>query len=258
MDDSSLSPRAFLSDLLIALGALPFDPSTSAPPSNLLDATSAPPELRSLLLTLHALFPHELLPALDLLDRRLVTRLIPYTLPSPPPDHGHPVSEQESTAVGQGDRDKAVYYVQSTAGAFAPFASEEHAGRGRGRPRRSDADAHATMLRYEVRLRPWNCSCPAFAFAAFEGGAQRESPDGDEQEEQSGAEGVEQSGEEREEHGGNEGDGFGGLRRRGEGAVCKHLLACLLVDRCKVFEGCVEEKVVDWKEMAGWAAGWVE
>nr|POE93016.1 hypothetical protein CFP56_64123 [Quercus suber] len=56
-------PRALIAKLLTSL---------SQDPNPLARATS---RQRALLLTLHVLFPHDLLPALDLLDRELVARL---------------------------------------------------------------------------------------------------------------------------------------------------------------------------------------
>lgn len=88
------------------------------------------------LLTLHFLFPHELLPALDILDRRLVNgfRYVENPPDSPP----------------------VVYYVQS-----ASAVTESNSGRtanSRFRNAWIPSKAH-----YEVRLDSWNCSCPAFA-----------------------------------------------------------------------------------------------
>ena len=51
---------------------------------------------------------------------------------------------------------------------------------------------------------------------------------------------------------------FGGISL-GDGMppVCKHLLACVLAERCKgLFGGFVEERDVSVEEAAGWAAGW--
>lgn len=51
---------------------------------------------------------------------------------------------------------------------------------------------------------------------------------------------------------------FGGVTL-GEGMppLCKHLLACVLAERCKgVFGECVEERRVSVETAAGWAAGW--
>ena len=39
--------------------------------------------------------------------------------------------------------------------------------------------------------------------------------------------------------------------------MCKHLLACVFVERCKgLFGGFVEDREVGVEEAAGWAAGW--
>ena len=238
-----LSPRRFLTNILATLSSLPAPSSPTALPTNPLTDPSAPAELKSLLLTLHALFPHELLPALDLLDRRLLTRLVPRTAATTDP------AGAGDAPTATGDRDAAVYYVQSAALAPGIDAAAERGFRGRGRPRRGDAEPTAPGRRYEVRLRAWNCSCPAFTFAAFGGGAR--GPAG---------EGVgEAGGEGREwEWAWGEDGSFGGLRRGGEAPMCKHLMACVLAERCGVFGGFVEGRVVGWDEMAGWAAGWVE
>jgi hypothetical protein len=49
---------------------------------------------------------------------------------------------------------------------------------------------------------------------------------------------------------------FGGLSR-GEGMpMCKHLLACVMVERWREFGDGVEERRVSVEELAGWGAGW--
>lgn len=98
---------------------------------------------------------------------------------------------------------------------------------------------------YEVRLRGWNCTCPAFIFASFAI--------------------LENNDAVRESHNHSFEDGnvlagttFGGLMI-GEGIdvpVCKHILACLLVERGGEFEGFVEDREVGEDQLAGWAAGW--
>lgn len=97
-------------------------------------------------------------------------------------------------------------------------------------------------------MRSWNCTCPAFAFAAFPP--------------------INGSGD---EDGGGEEDGWdGGDSRDGEGVLgglmtgkgrevlpmCKHLLACVLVERIEALGGYVEEREGSLEEVAGWAAGW--
>jgi hypothetical protein len=51
---------------------------------------------------------------------------------------------------------------------------------------------------------------------------------------------------------------FGGVSLGAEmPPVCKHLLACVLAEKCKgVFGECVEERKVGVELAAGWAAGW--
>ena len=71
----------------------------------------------------------------------------------------------------------------------------------------------------------------------------------------SSAEAQQGGGEQREQQGGEW--VFGGVRRgRMVPPVCKHLLACVLVDRVQLFRGLVEDKVVSREELAGWCAGW--
>lgn len=38
--------------------------------------------------------------------------------------------------------------------------------------------------------------------------------------------------------------------------MCKHLLACIMVERWKGFGENVEERGVSVEELAGWGAGW--
>lgn len=259
-------PRAFVASLLSALPS-----PTQASTHNLADLK---PKEKNLLLTLHVLFPNEFLPALDLLDRNLVTRfrIRQDTAPGakdaatapdaaapvvavaadphanddanrarnasaqpPPPTAPAPSSnEHDTSSAGARELIAPVYYVRS--------AQHQHQRRASryGTP-------HDAATSYEVRLDAWNCSCPAFAFAAFpsEGPA---------------AEGLDVlMGADSEDYGVRDDAewSFGGLDL-GEGnvPVCKHLLACVLVERCKLFEGHVEDGVVGLDEAAGWAAGW--
>ena len=95
-------------------------------------STSDISQAKSGLLTLHFLFPHELLPALDLLDRKLVTRM-------------KLIGPKNETSQNE------VYYVQSASATTS-------------RPSRHQTTA---PISYEVRLLVWNCTCPAFAYSAF-------------------------------------------------------------------------------------------
>lgn len=203
------TPAQFLNSLLSTppFHPLSFLPSSSTPllPLN--------PNVKPLLLTLHSLFPSELLPALDILDRRLITRVvIDYSIS---PAEGKPRIDTRE----EQNRDEAfVYYVRSSY-----------------RPRRAHSRAN---LNYEVRTKASNCTCPAFAFAAF-------GYDG-------GGEATDTSQRTRDE------GRLGGLMLGNQVPVCKHLLACILAERCAGLEDCLEKRKVGREEMAGWAAGWIE
>ncbi|KAL8807023.1 MAG: hypothetical protein Q9182_001004 [Xanthomendoza sp. 2 TL-2023] len=209
---------------------------------------SASPPVKSLLLTLHVLFPNELLPALDLLDRRLVTRLI---LDSSGRDNNEESEEGLPPDVSKEEhvkeKGRTVYYVRSSQQPRSRFAA--------GSSRTYDALA-GTGQSYEVRLRAWNCSCPAFAFASVASmgedllsglvvheGDRAKDP----------IEGVEPT----DWGADNGGWKFGGLiRGEGEVPVCKHLLACYLAESWNRLEGFVDVRIVSREEMSGWAAGW--
>ena len=114
-----------------------------------------------------------------------------------------------------------------------------------GRQRGTGAAAQAWHpgAHYEVRVRAWSCSCPAFVFAAFPAAKSEQN----ENEKLKGGrigEGVEK------------GRMFGGLLLGSDMPVCKHLFACVLVEFGGLFKEFVEERVVSVEEVAGWAAGW--
>lgn len=109
---------------------------------------------------------------------------------------------------------------------------------------------------YHVHVEAWNCSCAAFAFAAF-AAASSSMPwrsDGDGGELYGMREGIGGSGNEENEW------EFGGLSHDGREEsggvpVCKHLLACVLVERWEdVLGSYVKEKEVSREEMAGYGA----
>lgn len=202
------SSRSVVDALFTALSNIPETHMTTpadplSPGINALSSLS--PKDKQLFVTLHCIFPNELLPALDLLDRRLMTRF-------------------------ERDNRTALYYVRST--------QTSQARRHRSIP----AVAHS----YEVRLTAWNCGCPAFALAAFNAAAL---PD-DSLSQDSEAQAVESCM-------GRDG-GFGGCSLRDRvPPVCKHLLACYLVERCPLLlGGYVDVKIASIEEMAAWAAGW--
>jgi hypothetical protein len=283
-------PRHFLTSLINAISDIPLSQPQPQPhrhheASNPLKAV--PHSYRPLLTTLHVLFPTLLLPALDLLDRRLVTRL--WLVPkrsdearyASPDDDGE--SDTEMDADG-GEEEVGVYKPEPAASsgqarprrrARSPSAKlgEEEEGR---EPVshiftvRSSQSAHPRRKRdvmlggvtedpgqkkYVVRLGAWNCTCAAFAFAAFPGGGSREfalagrGRDADRERD----EGVDMAGTD-----GGQGDwSFGGMSLDGIGEgggvpCCKHLLACLLAERWYAGLGdYIEERRVGRNEMAG-------
>jgi hypothetical protein len=160
-----------------------------------------------------------LLPALDVLDRRLVTRFRLAAAPS--------ASEQaaaQDISSNDGSTDTGVYFVRSAQ-----------------QPSSHSRFTNPLATHYEVRPLAWNCSCPAFAFSAFPARDLPSPPI-------TAPKDAETDGE----------WSFGGLLLAHAGVpVCKHLLACVLVERCPaLFAEGVEEKVVEREELAGWCAGW--
>ncbi|MCJ1385472.1 hypothetical protein MMC17_008595 [Xylographa soralifera] len=219
--------RSIITSIFDSLSPAP--PSPLSSPSNPLLAVTD--FTKSLFVTLHCLFPTELLPALDLLDRGLVNRLVyhPTQATGPPIERGSEESaEAQSSNIAVRTieaKDIKAYYVRSA----QPTRSTS---------RYQSIPGSATS--YEVRLDAWNCSCAAFTFSAFKGIGM-----------------IVHGHEDGSNKVDREKPWFGGLAR-GEDSipVCKHLLACVLVERCGVFKGFVEERIVGQDEVAGWAAGW--
>ncbi|KAI4153984.1 MAG: hypothetical protein L6R39_001461 [Caloplaca ligustica] len=231
--------QAFFTSLFASFQIAP--PPSADESSNPL--VSAPPTLKSLLLTLHVLFPNELLPALDLLDRKLVTRLRVIRQAS-----AGGANAREQTDV-EGDGQPVVYYVRSSQ---QTRSSRFSSGR--------VYDAFAVSgQHYEVRFAAWNCSCPAFALAwvaCMEEGWFERLGRIDHTAERRGGNGL----MDEDVPDGNALNGehrCGGLMRGdGEMPVCKHLLACLLAESGGGCGNLVEERAVGREEMSGWAAGW--
>ncbi|KAG0157985.1 hypothetical protein PDIDSM_5497 [Penicillium digitatum] len=90
---------------------------------------------KPLMLTLHCLFPNDFLPALDILDRKLVRQLVR--------------SDQYATSLETVQEDFflviSASIPPSCSGSSVPFQEKG----------------------YEVRLRAWNCSCPTFTLSAY-------------------------------------------------------------------------------------------
>jgi hypothetical protein len=294
-------PRAVLTSLIDAISAIRLSQPEPAPhrqhpgPGNPLK--SVPPSYRPLLTTLHVLFPTLLLPALDLLDRRLVSRL--WLVPQRSDDERYDSSPDDSASDdgpvasglgAAGDESVGVSAPELAARNEREARSPSHdlgeqGGQEGGEPVshiftvKSAQSAHPTSRRkkdtlllggvtddpgqkiYIVRLGAWNCTCAAFAFAAFPGGgshalshgvseAGRDIKEEEEEEEEDEEDGKARREADDWEFGGSSLDGTG----TGGGGVpcCKHLLACLLAERwASGFGGYIEERRVGRNEMAG-------
>lgn len=201
------------------------DQASSSNPLKRLD-----PSHRPLFTTLHVLFPSLLLPALDLLDRGLVTRLIQL-----PDRQRHEDGDMDMAD----DGDAAQQGRKRSSSSTPPASSTVYLVRSAQKPtgRRSDAAASQTV--YIAHTAAWNCTCAAFAFAAFPPAASTLST--------------------RTNQGEVEGDwGFGGMSFDGlgenEGGLppcCKHLLACVLAERWVVLRDYVNERRLGKEELAG-------
>ncbi|KAH8623059.1 hypothetical protein IG631_22215 [Alternaria alternata] len=301
--------RTFITQLFDSLSTLPSDQGAAAtndnaktntnPLNNLSDAT------RKQLLSLQVVFPTEFVPALDLLDRRLVTRF-------------HIRNEEQmaelKTVVDAADQQQDVHMMQdTTAESEAPPQQEQQENshtcttstptkeadptdkhkinhlnnndtiyyvRSAQQPRSSRfATSYDTTTYYQVRLRAWNCSCPAFAFSAFPATTVTTRHVGNEEAAEvavhtplhnNNSTTHQEVNKKTKSNSNNSDDGdnaankwiFGGISLVGKETtqpppVCKHLLACVFVERCKgLFGAFVEDREVGVEEAAGWAAGW--
>lgn len=163
-------------------------------------------KVRPIMLTLHCLFPNELLLALDILDRRLLRRLATHSVDQESlPTTSTRVDEQDQEVYSSTDR--ANCRPRNTAASSAALNEERHgplqhhceetvfvmsssssssaATFTSARPQPSSSVYHSDYhyhpdhygsnryrqpereKSYEVRLRSWNCTCPTFALSAF-------------------------------------------------------------------------------------------
>ncbi|KAF2421208.1 hypothetical protein EJ08DRAFT_519905 [Tothia fuscella] len=236
------NPRTLITKLLSSIPP----PIESTNVANPLKNASTP--TKHALQTLHVLYPNEFLPALDLLDRHLLMRLTLLPI-SParndvPNDTASPYS-QTHPQVSSAMAISSLYYVRS---AQQPKQYYGNTTQTTSNTPSRDYDPLATY--YEVRPLAWNCSCPAFAFSAFPAAAENDDDDDESITEDSAIAYFNHTYE------GERAWQFGGLGLGSNIPVCKHLLACILVERCEIFKDCVEERVVSVEEIAGWAAGW--
>lgn len=217
---AATSTQAFVTSIFSLIDPLrTTEEETEYPPtpSEAIRSFLSYPDTKQLLLTLHCIFPDQLLPALDLLERGRVSL---YFRKDPEAGSNH--------LAGTWKPRPSCYYVE---------ASSQRANR--------FSQFSAPRSLYEIRAKAWNCSCPAFTFSTLEGELAKrtslESSGGSQS--MTGAVGASII------YGGRaEGDN--------RAPICKHLLACLLANSSKLLATCVKRVAMTEHELAGWAAGW--
>ncbi|KAK2795412.1 hypothetical protein FQN52_005178 [Onygenales sp. PD_12] len=260
-----LASPQFITSIISQLSKFNTPPTTdnNTSPNNPFSRLPPPiiSKVKPLLLTLHCLFPNELLLALDILDRKMVKRYIPRRTPNhlvdvdleqqqqqqqgnnnanpepePLPSDPHQAgAEIEET--GTCENPDQVYFVRSSSST---------------NPSRPGT-TQAQERHYMVCLNAWNCSCPAFALAAFRDLGSRDLAAG------SGLEEGEMGDYSAWDDETSSMLPFGGtLAREMYGPpVCKHLLASMLGSQCPgLFGGGIEEVSVGEQELAARYAGW--
>ncbi|KAJ5364640.1 uncharacterized protein N7496_010353 [Penicillium cataractarum] len=236
-------------------------------------------KVKPLLLTLHCLFPNDLLPALDILDRRLVQRIgvrgdKTNAVPSAPTQDqtasaGNEEIRHELKTVYQNilddttentlDEDLFLFLVTSASSApVHPIASAGASSTST--LSTTPHTSHQPQKVYEVRLNAWNCTCPTFILSAFRNLDSRQSSISNPN---APAEPPSDSAMLRDRDDGSAVYPFGGTLTcttdRASPPACKHILACVLFARCPLFSGGGDADAgrgVSMEEMAGWCAGW--
>lgn len=227
------TPRVFLTSLINNISAIPASTITttdSGPDNPLKGLTSTH---RALLSTLHVLFPNNIfLPALDLLDRGLVTRLVQVE------ENAREVLENPTAVPPQGPAN-----LSTIAPALEVQKNALYQVRSAQQPRsRFNQSISASVPVYIVRLDAWSCSCAAFTFSAFPASSGLFQP-------------CVSGKDEDAEIGGEEDWQFGGMSLGTGGdeiPCCKHLLACLLGEKWNAVLGSyVTVRKIGRAEMAG-------
>ncbi|KAH6656478.1 hypothetical protein BKA67DRAFT_552099 [Truncatella angustata] len=291
MSDTLPAPRALLTSLINSLASQPAPPveqqhhhhhqsttSTSRPinpqqPTNILSLL--PPSSRTLLTTLHVIYPSLLLPALDLLDRGLVTRVLVLDSDSKTTATSSSSSLPSSSPPAPGEAGQPARPGDARASTFHLVRSARPQPARRGQRRAADAvttsstTTLAAGITYMVRTCAWSCDCAAFAFAAFPardspptGGyhhhhissSPRDDDDADDNLSSGFPSGLRTGSWEFGGLGldGREGSGGGVVVGSGAPPCCKHLLACVLAERWgAVMGGYVQERRVGREEAAG-------
>lgn len=214
-------------------------------------------QIKPLMLTLHCLFPNELLLALDILDRGLVRRLVKgnqevcdlgINTHFPSSSFAHGLSSSQVPPVENSGKEpiEDVFLIISASSSVSNLTSTTTRQEG--------------VRGYEVRPSAWNCTCPTFILSAFGGEADSEESH---HHDQSDDDYMYRNFASVAEQGCIRTYRFGGTLTRGPTRLsppsCKHLLACFLLVRCPSLFGSgegAEPHRVSAKELAGWCADW--
>ncbi|KAL7788558.1 hypothetical protein V8C43DRAFT_287917 [Trichoderma afarasin] len=196
---------------------------------------------RRQLLTLHVIFPSLLLPALDLLDRGLVTRLlvadelqkVSETAPPPAASVGDTENTDEQSEGHIPDSLQAMDHKDQICMYTVQSAVSTTSRRKRHTPQ--------TTKVYAVHLDAWSCSCGGFALDAY---SHYDVASSSEKLQNSPPKGL---------FGNLELDGLTSLE---DFPCCKHLLACLLAEKWrKTPGGHVQDRYTTKEELAGIIGG---
>lgn len=199
MSQTSSTPTAFITNLLTTLSTIIIPSHQNIPSSQPISLPPLPEEAKALLLTLHVLFPHALLDALDLLDRGRVSRLDAalgtshhddtdeikeqgrwFVLSSQTPlINTHDENDRGGADASRWRRAGGGDSIGRTSTRYHPYnnTTSTQAARNDGEniynetQGAGEAERNASIegTSYHVHTQAWNCSCPAFAFAAFAG-----------------------------------------------------------------------------------------
>ncbi|KAL3466595.1 hypothetical protein BJX64DRAFT_250413 [Aspergillus heterothallicus] len=227
------------------------------------------------MLTLHCIFPNEFLLALDIIDRRLVRRIL---------TEGQAVTanhEPDQATVGGRERtrrDSAIARKEDFYFVTSASTTSNHPFPPTTQPPPHQKNRWQTKG-YEVRLQAWNCSCPAFTLSAFgnlgpepssplSSSPERSSHHVNEHEDDEYASCSHDYGGEVDVRADADADdtnaySFGGtlpMHPESTPAACKHILACLLVAVCPGLGGIGRDgpqvATLGLEEIAALCAGW--
>ncbi|KAI0137473.1 hypothetical protein BJ170DRAFT_62612 [Xylariales sp. AK1849] len=284
MEDPLPPPRVILTSLINKLTSQPLPPprTQAQPRTTRTNPQHAPNPLsllpahsRTLLTTLHVLYPSLLLPALDLLDRHLVTRVLVLDDIAARPPPSSSCSSSSSPSALRDEAEQARLDARSSVFHLVRSAQQQsRRGRRSGGGSGGGGDG-AGGLTYVVRTTSWSCDCAAFAFGAFPAEASSFPPSSSTASDyysyhiNSSDHHYAYSSDSGSGHGVGDRWEFGGLsfdgRDRSAGGpggsvghaggasvpCCKHLLACVLAERWSVLGGYVQERRVGREEAAG-------